>query len=389
LKSVILGSTSDSDTEANQLDYIPQIFNNPEWVQPEDLCPISSLGRLGRGAGGWVTAVFHIPTCNIFALKETSQDDEINTFMILREALGDIHTPQLMSLYGLFEDVNSNKLALVLEYMDLGSLHDHFISKGKCCTEKQVRHIARETLLGLQQLHNFEIPIIHRDIKPQNILVDSRGSVRVADYGLLFCLINKNQKCTDAAGTSKYFSPERHNGEFSTPSDIWALGVTLLECYMGKVFDSTDLEDVKVAGGQVHPLELYHQCRSKMSDNALHFLQCCLHFSPTERWNADRLLQHVFLKSPHPDPSEFFVSKIRISKNEQLLEEILEIIQTFIRQNLKGEASQKDVWSTTNGITHEMRLSSIVRWTGFTKTEIEEFVMRLYNERTHPRSRFQ
>merc|ERR1719505_154324 len=112
-----------------------------------------------------------------------------------------------MNLNGLFENVNSNKISLVLDYMDLGSLYDHFISTGKCCTENQVKHIARETLLGLQQLHNFEIPMLHRDIKPQNILIDSRGSVRVADYGLIYCTTKKNQQCTDTSGTSKYFSP--------------------------------------------------------------------------------------------------------------------------------------------------------------------------------------
>jgi len=92
------------------------LFENPEWVQAEDLCPISSLGSLGRGAGGGVTGVFHIPTCMIYAMKATSQLSEIDTFVILKEALGDQRTPQLMNLYGLFEDINSNEKALVLEY---------------------------------------------------------------------------------------------------------------------------------------------------------------------------------------------------------------------------------------------------------------------------------
>jgi len=390
-KSPLVYSEDGSETESTQeeyMQYMLSLFDNPEWVQAEDLCPISSLGSLGRGAGGGVTGVFHIPTCMVYALKATSQWSEIDTFVILKEALGDQRTPQLMNLYGLFEDINSNEKALVLEYMDLGSLHDHFLSKGKRCTEKQVRHIARETLLGLQQLHGFETPIIHRDIKPHNILIESGGSIRVGDYGLLYSLRDKKQWCTDMAGTSKYFSPERHNGKFSIPSDIWALGVTLLECFLGKVLDPKDLEDVKVAGGQVHPLELHDECDIRLSAEALDFLKCCLFSSPTKRWDANMLLQHPFLQPPYPDKTDIFVSKRKIAANEGLLREILEIIQNFIRLNMEGEVSQKDIWANVKGITHEKRLSNIVRWTGFTKAQIEEYVMQLYNERTHPRSRF-
>lgn len=387
----VYNSENGSDTESTQekyMQYIFSLFDNPEWVQAEDLCPISSLGSLGRGAGGGVTGVFHIPTCMIYAMKATSQWSEIEAFVILKEALGDQRTPQLMNLYGLFEDINSNENALVLEYMDLGSLHDHFLSKGKRCTEKQVRHIARETLLGLQQLHGFETPIIHRDIKPHNILIESGGSVRVGDYGLLYSLTDKKWWCTDMAGTSKYFSPERHNGKFSMPSDIWALGVTLLECFLGKVLDPKDLEDVKVAGGEVHPLELHDECEIRLSAEALDFLRCCLFSSPSKRWDANMLLQHPFLQPPYPDKTDIFVSRRNIAANEGLLKEILEIIQNFIRLNMEGEVSQKDIWANVKGITHEKRLSNIVRWTGFTKAQIEEYVMHLYNERTHPRSMY-
>jgi len=299
----------DAESAVTESSYMVSLFDNPDWVKAEDLCPINSLGSLGRGAGGKITGVFHIPTCNIFAVKATSHYSEIDHFVLLKEALNDRRTPQFMTLFGLFQDRDSNEKALVLKYMDLGSLHDHFISKGKRCTEKQIRYIARETLLGLQQIHSLDMPIIHRDIKPHNILIESVGSIRVADYGLLYRLRDKGQMCTDMAGTTKYFSPERHNGKFSIPSDIWALGVTLLECFLGKMLDAKDLEGVKVAGGQVHPLDFYNPSEIRFSPDAFNFLQCCLHINPNKRWNANMLLQHQFLKPPYPDPSGIFVSK--------------------------------------------------------------------------------
>jgi len=376
----------DPKSALSESSFMASLLDNPNWVKAEDLCPINSLGSLGRGAGGKITGVFHIPTCNIFAVKATSDWGEIDHFVLLKEALNNRRTPQLMTLFGLFEDKDSNDKALVLKYMDLGSLHDHFISKGKRCTEKQVRYIARETLLGLQQIHSLEKPIIHRDIKPQNILIESVGSVLVADYGLLYTLRDKRQLCTEMAGTTKYFSPERHNGKFSMPSDIWALGVTLLECLLGKLLDANDLEGVRIAGGHVHPLNFYSPAEIRLSADALNFLQCCLQFNPNKRWKASMLLKHQFLKPPYPDPTGIFLPKRRLETNEMLLKEILEIIQTFIRRNLESEVSQKDIWENAKGITHETRMSNIVRWTGFSKLEIQEYVNQLYRERTNPRS---
>jgi len=362
------------------------LYSKNDWVQPEDLCPILSMGSLGRGAGGGVSGVFHIPSCNVFALKETTYESEIHTFVILQEALGGRESPQLMSLKGLFQDSNSNEIALVLEYMDLGSLHDFFTSRGGRCTENQIRHIARETLLGLKQLHGLEIPIIHRDIKPHNILIETGGSIRVADYGLLYCLVDENQSCCDRKGTVKYFSPERHSGAFSTPSDIWSLGVTLVECFIGQVINPEDLDAVKVAGGHVNPIDFLDKYEVKMSPLAKNFLRCCLKVDPTERGDARKLLAHRFLQPPYPDASTIF-KRHRGERNENLdlLKEILDTIQNYIKAKLQ-EDSYCDVWANSR-LTHEQRLANICRWTGFSKAQVEKHVMYLYDDRTSQRSR--
>jgi len=362
------------------------LFNQSTWVQPEDLCPILSLGSLGRGAGGGVSGVLHIPSCTVFALKETSYESEIQTFLILQEAMGEKKVPQLMSLKGLFQSSKSNDIALVLEYMSLGSLHDFFTSKGDRCTEQQVRHIARETLLGLELLHGLEIPIIHRDIKPHNILLDTEGSIRVADYGLLYCLVDKEQMCKDPAGTRKYFSPERWSGKFSTPSDIWAFGVTMVECLIGKLIEPENLDNVKVMEGHVNPMDFLEKCAIELSFQAKNFIQCCLFLDPGKRWDATKLLGHPFLKPPYADRARLFKCNLRIERNEKLLKEILDIIQNFIAAKLQ-ENNNADVWVSSKGTTHEQRLANICRWTGFTKAQVEDYVMHLYDVRTNARSR--
>jgi len=378
---------SENSEMENQTETLQDLlFNQSNWVQPEDLCPILSLGSLGRGAGGGVSGVLHIPSCTVFALKETSYESEIQTFLILQEATGENKAPQLMSLQGLFQSSKSNDIALVLEYMNLGSLHDFFTSKGNRCTEQEVRHIARETLLGLELLHGLEIPIIHRDIKPHNILLDTEGSIRVADYGLLYCLVDKWQMCKDPAGTRKYFSPERWSGKFSTPSDIWALGVTLVECLIGKLIEPEDLENVKVMEGHVNPKDFLDKCAIKLSFQAKSFIRCCLFLDPEKRWDATQLLGHPFLKPPYPDPTKLFKCNARIERNEKLLKEILDTVQNFIAAKLQ-EDKNAEVWVSSKGTTHEQRLANICRWTGFTKAQVEDYVMHLYDVRTNARSR--
>jgi len=360
---------------------IQELSDNPYWVEPEDLCRILSMGVLGRGVAGGVTAVLHIPTCNIYALKSTTYESEIETFVLLKRALGDKSAPHLMKLIGVFADMNSNNLAMVVDYMNLGSLHDNFTSRNRRCTRAQIKHIARESLRGLQTLHELTTPILHRDIKPNNILIESGGKVMIADYGLFECLSGQTDKCTDEAGTRKYFSPERHKGSFGPPADVWALGVTLVECWNGKLIDTQCLNDVSVASEKVSPLDFLEL---KDGENlVVDFLQCCLQPDPNHRWSATRLLEHEFLLGGSvADPRSLFKQPRR---SGALLKEILTIVQQFIRVRAKlldnSPLTEDRIWDHKSGVTHEVRLNNIVRWTGFSKLEVENHVNAMYLKR--------
>jgi len=362
---------------------IQELSDNPSWVEPEDLCRIFSMGVLGRGVAGGVTAVLHIPTCNIYALKSTTYESEIETFVLLKRALGNTSAPHLMKLIGVFADIHSNNLAMVVDYMNLGSLHDNFTSHNRRCNLAQIRHIARESLRGLRTLHELRTPILHRDIKPNNILIESEGKVRIADYGLFWCLPRQTDKCTDKAGTRKYFSPERHKGSFGPPADVWALGVTLVECLNGKLLDTQCLNDVSVASEKVSPLDfLDFEDRENFT---VDFLRCCLHPDPNHRWSATRLLEHEFLhggSAEEADPRRLFKQPRR---SRSLLEEILTIIQDFIRARselpVSSTLTEDRIWDHKSAVSHEVRLDNIVRWTGFSRLEVENHVNAMYLKR--------
>ena len=139
-----------------------------------------------------------------------------------------------------FEDGEMFKF-LVMEYVEGGTLAGRIFDKGKL-SEEEARRIAIEACKGLEHAH--EQRLIHRDIKPLNILIGKSGTVKIADFGIA-------RVCRDSAsrlnsqvdsGTLLYMSPEQLIGKSNEASDIYSLGVVLYEMLTGQPpFQSGDI----------------------------------------------------------------------------------------------------------------------------------------------------
>lgn len=87
---------------------------------------------------------------------------------------------------------------------------------------------------GLVYLHKT-LRIVYRDIKPNNLLLNSRGELKISDFGVSGQLTSSVSNCLSWVGTVTYMSPERIKGDsYSYDSDLWSLGLTLLECALGR-----------------------------------------------------------------------------------------------------------------------------------------------------------
>lgn len=192
---------------------------------------------LGRGASGSVHKAIHIPSGTLIALKSINIYDKDKRTQLKNDlnVLQGNNCPFLVNFYGAFFYDGAVKLAL--EFMDLGSL-DRVIDRVKklpqpCTPEPILAKITQEILQGLLYLHKVRHQL-HRDIKPGNILINSKGLVKLTDFGISRSVENASGFSETFVGTKSYMSPERFLGkEYSFDSDLWSLGLVIYELATG------------------------------------------------------------------------------------------------------------------------------------------------------------
>ena len=151
-----------------------------------------------------------------------------------REALSisELSHPHIVSIFDVGSD--HNRHYLVMEYVDGPDLEE-YIQKNNPIPVKTVINIMDQILDAMALAHRHNV--IHRDLKPQNILLDKKGNVKIVDFGIAVALNQSTMTQTNTAmGSVHYMSPEQARGSLATKqSDIYSLGIILYELLMGQV----------------------------------------------------------------------------------------------------------------------------------------------------------
>ncbi|KAF5818705.1 putative protein kinase RLK-Pelle-SD-2b family [Helianthus annuus] len=189
--------------------------------------------ELGRGSFGTVYKGCIYKGNKTIAVKRLEKvvDEGEREFRAEMQVIGKTHHRNLVRLLGYCAEGKSERL-LVYEYMSNGTLADRLFKSERLPDWSERVQIALDVARGILYLHEeCESPIIHCDIKPQNILMDDFWTAKISDFGMAKLLMPDQSKTfTDARGTRGYLAPEwQKNIPISVKVDIFSYGIVLLE----------------------------------------------------------------------------------------------------------------------------------------------------------------
>uniref|UniRef100_A0A3Q3D8Z0 mitogen-activated protein kinase kinase n=1 Tax=Hippocampus comes TaxID=109280 RepID=A0A3Q3D8Z0_HIPCM len=202
-------------------------------VKADDL---EQIAELGRGAYGVVYKMRHVPSGVIMAVKRIRATvntlEQKRLLMDLDISMRTVDCFYTVTFYGaLFRE---GDVWICMELMDtsLDKFYKKVIEKGKTIPEDILGKITVAIVKALEHLHS-NLSVIHRDVKPSNVLINTQGQVKMCDFGISGHLVDSVAKTMDA-GCKPYMAPERINPDlnqkgYSVKSDIWSLGITMIE----------------------------------------------------------------------------------------------------------------------------------------------------------------
>ena len=169
-------------------------------------------------------------------------------------------------------------------------------------SENACKYVLRQCLLGLEVLHAKHV--IHRDIKSDNILADSEGNVKLADFGYSAQLTSEREARSSRVGTVCWMAPEliKRQKRYDCKVDIWSLGIFAYELTNGDppyIQESQSQIILNIVRLETPPIE------SKWSPEFQEFVTACLLKEPEDRPSATELLDHPFIRGAEAYKAEF------------------------------------------------------------------------------------
>uniref|UniRef100_A0A6Q2X114 non-specific serine/threonine protein kinase n=1 Tax=Esox lucius TaxID=8010 RepID=A0A6Q2X114_ESOLU len=262
--------------------------------QPEEVFDV--LEKLGEGSYGSVFKAIHKESGQVVAIKQVPVESDLQEIIKEISIMQQCDSPYVVKYYGSY--FKNTDLWIVMEYCGAGSVSDIIRLRNKTLTEDEIATILKSTLKGLEYLHFMRK--IHRDIKAGNILLNTEGHAKLADFGVAGQLTDTMAKRNTVIGTPFWMAPEviQEIG-YNCVADIWSLGITSIEMAEGKP-----------PYADIHPMRAIFMIPTNppptfrkpelWTDDFTDFVKKCLVKNPEQRATATQLLQHPFITAAKP-----------------------------------------------------------------------------------------
>ena len=334
--------------------FLPISESVQQGLEPEPKITDFTISKeLGAGSFGHVYLVTHKKTKANYAIKAIDKRNKSNIeekpyFRREVEVMYKIHHPNVVKLYGHFED--NNYCYFIMEYIPKGNMFGLIPQdKKKRVSTQLVASLIKDVISAVYFLHNMNPPIIHRDIKPENVLLTDTLAAKLTDFGWSN-YIQEDEKRTTVCGTPIYLAPEiiKEKGH-DEKVDIWCIGVLLFELATGSVpFPGNDIETL-----ENNILKLKIQWPKDINLDIKNLIMKILKLDPKARISLSDMMQHHFITKYFPDSTQylikpndnakyrpFIVSKDDPNNWDPIIHENNNIILN-INNNIKEEKNEK------------------------------------------------
>ncbi|EFA77095.1 protein serine/threonine kinase [Heterostelium album PN500] len=307
-------SPNRGSTDLSKFNNFPTLIIN-EHEELINLQPIRwQKGQLlGRGGYGAVYLGLNTDNGELVAVKQLELMDAMDSKYksMLLSFSKDIEVLKLLKHENIVRYLgtclDSTHLNVFLEYVPGGSISG-LLSKFGSFSENVIKVYTKQILMGLHYLHKNNI--IHRDIKGANILIDTKGTVKLSDFGCSKIFSGLVSQFKSMHGTPYWMAPEviKQTGH-GRSSDIWSLGCVIIEMATAQPpwSNITELAAVMYHIASTNQMPLMP---SNLSPEAIDFISLCFKRDPKERPDASTLLKHPFLIDSevlHPSSHELSI----------------------------------------------------------------------------------
>ncbi|KAM7535489.1 hypothetical protein Aperf_G00000088911 [Anoplocephala perfoliata] len=277
---------------------------------------------IGKGNFAKVKLAIHMATGVEVAIKIIKKKglDRAANDRLKREVsiLQKLNHPNIVRLLEIIE--NEEVICLVQEYANGGEIFDYLVAHGKM-HEKEARVKFRQLVSAIDYCHSKNI--VHRDLKAENILLDSQLNVKVADFGLANTF-TPDQKLSTFCGSPPYAAPELFLGiRYHGPGvDVWSMGVLLFTLVVGHLpFDATDLRELRTKILTVR----YNLNKGEVSSDLLALLKKMLVLDPRDRYSLRAIMNDRWLNTGFDAPMTPYVEPSQVQLNEVYVEQMVRL----------------------------------------------------------------